>query len=117
MSNRRLLVETHSDHLVRRLRGLVARAGRGSELEAWLLANVVVLSVEQDASGRSTVTASRLTAEGGVGEIWPADFMDEATDEESAIFYAKLDKTEAPGPNASPVEMISGEEPESDEAP
>jgi predicted ATPase len=117
MSNRRLLVETHSDHLVRRLRGLVARAGRGSDLEAWLLANVVVLSVEQDTSGRSTVTASRLTAEGGVGEIWPADFMDEATDEESAIYYAKLDKTDAPGPNASPIEMISGEEPESDEAP
>jgi len=117
MSNRRLLVETHSDHLVRRLRGLVARAGRGSELEAWLLANVVVLSVEQDASGRSTVTTSRLTAEGGVGEIWPADFMDEATDEESAIYYAKLDKTGSPEPSASPVEMISGEEPESDEAP
>jgi predicted ATPase len=117
MSNRRLLVETHSDHLVRRLRGLVARAGRGSELEAWLLANVVVLSVEQDASGRSTVTTSRLTAEGGFGESWPADFMDEATDEESAIYYAKLDKAEAMAPSASPVEMISGEEPESDEAP
>jgi predicted ATPase len=117
MSNRRLLVETHSDHIVRRLRGLVARSGRGSELEAWLLANVIVLSVEQDVSGRSTVTASRLTAEGGVGEIWPAEFMDEATDEESAIYYAKLDKTEAPGSNTSSVEMISGEEPESDEAP
>jgi hypothetical protein len=117
MSNRRLLVETHSDHLVRRLRGLVARAGRGSELEDWLLANVVVLCVEQDASGRSTVTTSRLTAEGGFGESWPADFMDEATDEESAIYYAKLDKTESMAPTASPLEMISGEEPESDEAP
>ena len=116
MSNRRLLVETHSDHLVRRLRGLAARAGRGSELETWLLANVIVLSVEQD-DGRSTVTASRLTAEGGVGEIWPADFMDEATDEESAIYYAKLDKDESQESIASQVEMIAGEEPESDEAP
>jgi hypothetical protein len=43
--------------------------------------------------------------------------MDEATDEESAIYYAKLDKTEPPGPRAGAVEMISGEEPESDEAP
>lgn len=116
-SNRRMLVETHSDHLVRRLRGLVARAGRGSELEAWLLANVVVLSVEQDASGRSSVTTSRLTAEGGVGEVWPADFMDEATDEESAIYYAKLDKADPQAPIAHPVEMVDGEEPESDEAP
>jgi len=120
MSNRRLLVETHSDHLVRRLRGLVARAGRGSELEAWLLTNVVVLSVEQDEAGRSTVTTSRLTAEGGFGEVWPADFMDEATDEESAIYYAKLDKAESPEPpvrRVDPIEMIGGEEPESEEAP
>jgi len=120
MSNRRLLVETHSDHLVRRLRGLVARAGRGSELEAWLLANVVVLNVEQDDAGRSTVTTSRLTAEGGFGEVWPADFMDEATDEESAIYYAKLDKAESPEPptrREDPIEMIRGEEPESEEAP
>jgi len=120
MSNRRLLVETHSDHLVRRLRGLVARAGRGGELEAWLLANVVVLSVEQDDAGRSTVTTIRLTAEGGFGEVWPADFMDEATDEESAIYYAKLDKAESPEPptrRVDPIEMLRGEEPESEEAP
>jgi hypothetical protein len=102
---------------VRRLRGLVARAGRGSELETWLLANVIVLSVEQDASGHSTVASSRLTAEGGVGEVWPADFMDEATDEESAIYYAKLDKAESPALSTSRVEMITGAEPEPDEAP
>jgi predicted ATPase len=115
MSNRRLIVETHSDHLVRRLRGLVARAGQGSELEKWLLENVVVLSVEQDAEGRSSVTSSRLTADGSVGEVWPADFMDEATDEESAIYYAKLDKAETR--EAPRVELIDGEEPELNEAP
>jgi len=93
VTNRRLIVETHSDHLVRRLRGLVARSGQGSELERWLLENVAVLSVEQDTAGISTVTTSRLTIEGGLGEVWPADFMDEATDEESAIYYAKLDKS------------------------
>jgi predicted ATPase len=92
VANRRLIVETHSDHLVRRLRGLVARSGKGSALESWLLKNVAILSVEQDAEGISKVTSSRLTVEGGVSEVWPADFMDEATDEESAIYYAKLDK-------------------------
>lgn len=116
VTNRRLIVETHSDHLVRRLRGLVARAGKDSELERWLLDNVVVLSVEQDASGRSTVTSSRLTAEGGVGEVWPADFMDEATDEESAIYYAKLDKTKDE-PATDGVEWEDGSEPDTDEAP
>ncbi|MCP4700864.1 MAG: AAA family ATPase [Gammaproteobacteria bacterium] len=95
LANRRLIVETHSDHLVRRLRGLAARSGCGSELERWLLENVVVLSVEQNDDGSSMVTTSRLTAEGGVKEQWPADFMDEATDEESAIYYAKLDKSES----------------------
>lgn len=116
VTNRRLIVETHSDHLVRRLRGLVARAGKDSELERWLLDNVVVLSVEQDASGRSTVTSSRLTPEGGVGEVWPADFMDEATDEESAIYYAKLDKTKD-DPASDGVKWEDGNEPERDEAP
>lgn len=116
-ANRRLIVETHSDHLVRRLRGLVARAGTGSELEQWLLQNVVVLSVEQDAEGRSQVTSSRLTAEGGVAQVWPADFMDESSDEESSIYYAGLNKTgRAPGDPAA-VEMIDGDEPEADAAP
>jgi predicted ATPase len=117
MANRRLIVETHSDHLVRRLRGLAARAGRDSELEKWLLSNVVLLSVEQDEGGRSTVTSSRLTAEGGVAETWPADFMDEATDEESAIYYARLDKSESAASGADPVDMIEDAEPEPDEAP
>jgi predicted ATPase len=110
LSNRRVIVETHSDHLVRRLRGLVARSGRGSDFEQWLLDNVVVLSVEQDAEGRSTVASSRLTADGGVRETWPVDFMDEATDEESAIYYAKLDKSNDVSP-ASGINWIEGDEP------
>jgi predicted ATPase len=117
LANRRLIVETHSDHLVRRLRGLVARAGPGSELETWLIQNVAVLSVEQDEEGCSRVTTSRLTAEGGVAESWPADFMDEATDEESAIYYAKLDKTQPEAHVENSVEFDETPEPESDEAP
>lgn len=116
-ANRRLIVETHSDHLVRRLRGLAVRAGSGSELEEWLLDNVAVLSVDQDADGLSSVTTSRLTAEGGVSEIWPTDFMDESTDEESAIYYAKLNKIEPIPSESSLVELIEGDEPESDVAP
>ncbi len=116
LSNRRVIVETHSDHLVRRLRGLAARSGKGSEFEQWLLANVVVLSVEQDAEGRSTVSSSRLTSDGSVGEIWPVDFMDEATDEESAIYYAKLDK-DSDGSPASGINWLDGNEPEIAEEP
>ena len=116
-SNRRLIVETHSDHLVRRLRGLVARAGVGTDLEKWLLENVVILSVEQDEQGQSSVTTSRLTAEGGVGENWPVDFMDESTDEESAIYYAGLKKTDAVMSDFSSIRIDEGVEPEHEDAP
>jgi predicted ATPase len=112
MANRRLIVETHSDHLVRRLRGLVARAGKGSELERWLLENVVILGVEQDEQGRSTVTTARLTSEGGMGDVWPAEFMDEAGTEESAIYYAGLDKVEPISAPSGKLEFEEGEEPD-----
>jgi energy-coupling factor transporter ATP-binding protein EcfA2 len=113
MANRQLIVETHSDHLVRRLRGLVARAAAGSELETWLRENVTIVEVEQH-DGRSSIRSSRLTPEGSLGEHWPADFMDEASEEESAIYYAGLDKpteAEAEVPRIQ-VEHDVGEEPE-----
>lgn len=114
LSRRRLIVETHSDHLVRRLRGLAARAGVGSPLEKWLLENVAVIEVEQDAQGRSTVRTGGLTAEGGITESWPADFMDEASAEDSAIFYAGLAKApvESQAPVASPFIHDEGDEDE-----
>jgi predicted ATPase len=92
MSGRRMLVETHSDHLVRRLRGLIARAEDGGPLEAWLGKNVVIAEVNQSSDGASALQCSRLTPEGGIDEHWPADFMDEASEEERSIYYANLEK-------------------------
>lgn len=113
-TNRYLMVETHSDHLVRRLRGLAARSGTNSELEQWLINNVLIVAVEQQA-GQSSIRTSRLTSEGGVSEVWPADFMDESTDEESAIYYARLEKTE-PDDSANVHAIFEdGAEPEPDE--
>lgn len=113
MARRQLLVETHSDHLVRRLRGLAARATSGSDLEAWLLTHVRVVQVEQE-DGRSLLKTMTLTPQGGL-ENWPADFMDEATDEERSIYDASLDKPAEPTP-AEPegalVEHDPGEEPD-----
>jgi predicted ATPase len=111
MNCRRLIVETHSDHLVRRLRGLVARAGAGTELERWLLENVVILEVSQDEGGRSSVSSVRLSATGGLTERWPADFMDESSEEDSAIYYAGLAKEEPPPPGALIIHD-EGDEPE-----
>lgn len=100
-SGRQLLVETHSDHLVRRLRSLVAHTEPGSESERWLLENVGVVEVEQDAGGVTRLTQAELTREGSI-ERWPADFMDEATDEERAIHFA--------GTAKSPPEPVPADE-------
>lgn len=112
MSNRRVMVETHSDHLVRRLRGLIARAEVGSDLERWLLENVVILEVEQDEHGRSTVQSTRLTRDGRLGERWPADFMDEASEEDSAIYFAGLAKEPVPEHEGATFVHDDGPEPE-----
>lgn len=117
MVDRRIIVETHSDHFVRRLRGLMARAAAGSELEQWLRENVSIIEVEQDQEGRSRIHASRLTPEGMLTEHWPADFMDEASDEESAIYYASLDKTPPAEAPELTVEHDPGPEPEPDSPP
>jgi predicted ATPase len=117
MANRQLIVETHSDHLVRRLRGLMARAPAGSELEQWLRENVVILEVDQDQSGRSTIKTTRLSKEGGFDEHWPDDFMDEASDEESAIYYAALDKKDVEAEDGTSIQHDAGPEPELETEP
>ena len=91
MSNRQLLVETHSDHLVRRLRGLLARARTGSELEKWLLENVLILEIEQNKEGHSSIKTNQLTMNEKSSQ-WPKNFMDEASNEDTAIYYLKLNK-------------------------
>ncbi|MCU0654721.1 MAG: AAA family ATPase [Polyangiaceae bacterium] len=117
-SGRNLIVETHSDHLVRRLRGLIARVPEGSEMETWLRENVRIVEVSQDAKGRSRIDISSLTSSGDV-ERWPSDFMDVATDEERDIYDAGLDKRKnvgSPG-NSSGVIHDEGEEPDDDGEP
>jgi hypothetical protein len=89
---RQFIIESHSDHFVRRLRGLVARAGAGTALEAWLLESVRIYGVTQT-NGVSELTPMKLTPSGGL-EDWPEDFMDEASQEDSAIYYSGLSKVE-----------------------
>ena len=89
-SGRQVFIETHSDHLVRRLRSLVARAASGEESEAWLLDNVRIIEVTQQNQVTSVHTA-KLTQEGDI-ERWPGGFMDEASDEEELIYGARMKK-------------------------
>jgi len=94
MAGRRIIVETHSDHLVRRLRGLVARTQPGSPLEKWLTESIVIGETVQASNGHSSLSCSTLTSTGKITERWPADFMDEAANEEREIYYAGLDKND-----------------------
>ena len=111
MCGRNLVVETHSDHLVRRLRGLIARAKPGSFLEQWLRENVSIVEVSKGPDGASTLAATALDTAGGF-ERWPADFMDAATDEEREIYDASLEKPAPPPPPvASAVVHDVGDEP------
>jgi energy-coupling factor transporter ATP-binding protein EcfA2 len=98
-SGRQLIVETHSDHLVRRLRGLIARSEPGSETEKWLLANINIVEVEQTPDGVTYLHQAQLTREGSI-EKWPADFMDESSDEERAIYFAAMQKSPPAAPPA-----------------
>jgi hypothetical protein len=98
-SGRQLIVETHSDHLVRRLRGLVARSEPGSETEKWLLENINIVEVEQTPEGVTYLHQAQLTREGSI-EKWPADFMDESSDEERAIYFAAMQKSPPAAPPA-----------------
>jgi predicted ATPase len=102
MTGRRLIVETHSDHLVRHLRKLVATAPKGGEIERWLLDNVAVLHVTQDEDGASKIQRSKLTQQGSFDK-WPADFMDAAVDDELAITDAEFEKRPRPPRTAREV--------------
>ncbi len=113
LAGRNPLVETHSDHFVRRLRGLVARTKPDSPLEKYLLKNVVILSIEQNADGSSSVKSTKLTREGSL-DTWPADFMDEATDEERSIHFAGLDKPKDDSQYAPPEYFTHDPIPDSD---
>lgn len=101
MSGRQWLVETHSDHLIRRLRRLTAASPSGSKLETWLCSNVSITSVTQS-GGRSFVNTSYLSASGEGSSKWPEEFMDQATREEDSIYLARLTKN----PNVSEFATI-----------
>ncbi|MEM5432516.1 AAA family ATPase [Cupriavidus oxalaticus] len=91
-AGRQVIVETHSDHLVRRLRVLIAQASPNSEIETWLSENIRIVSVNQ-IDGKTSIETTRIHRDGGL-EIWPADFMDAAVKGEQEIYYAAMDKEE-----------------------
>lgn len=109
LAKRQIIVETHSDHLVRKLRSLVAKASNGEAFETWLSKEVAIVQVEQ-ANGVSSVSFGRLQRSGAL-ESWPADFMDQAIVAEEEIYIASLGKNALVGQGGARVSHMDGDEP------
>ena len=75
-TGRQVILETHSEHLVNRLRLLVARdeTNRTSH-------EVGLLFADQDDLGRTSYKPSQINPLGGLSEDWPRGFLDVGSDE------------------------------------
>ena len=84
---RRLIVETHSEHFINRLRRRIAEDSTDT-LQSYV--NILFVNPPQNGQGASIepLTIDRF----GVIENWPQDFLPEAADEAEAIFAAGLQK-------------------------
>ncbi len=93
-SGRQLIIETHSDHLVSRLRRRVAEDASDT-----LVDDIGFVFAERQ-RGKTTYRTVKPNAFGGL-EQWPAGFMDQGPHESAVIIEAALRKQER-GPRRSP---------------
>ena len=84
---RRLIVETHSDHFINRLRRRIAEDSTDE-----LRNQVSILFVHPPQAGHGAVIEPLQIDRFGTIENWPPSFLPEATDEAEAIFLASLAK-------------------------
>lgn len=86
-SGRRLIVETHSDHFINRLRRRIAEDPTDS------IKDLVNILFVHPPTGRQGATIDQLSVDRyGVIENWPEDFLPESADESEAILMAGLEK-------------------------
>ena len=86
---RRLIVETHSDHFINRLRRRIAEDPTDE-----LRNKISILFVHPPQDGQGATIEPLQVDRFGVIENWPPNFLPEAADEAEAIFLAGLDKRE-----------------------
>lgn len=87
LSEKRLLVETHSDHFINRLRRRIAEDPTDELRE-----KVSILFVRPPHDGKGATIESLQVDRYGVIENWPPEFLPESADEAEAIFRAGLEK-------------------------
>ena len=91
-SGRHLIVETHSEYLISRLRRRVA------EDEGDSLQDTIGIYFAKRVSGATTFNLVQQNEYGGI-ERWPENFFDQATEEEHAILSAAVRKRRAKAAN------------------
>ncbi|WP_394553701.1 DUF3696 domain-containing protein [Agromyces sp. MMS24-JH15] len=87
-SGRRLIVETHSEYLISRLRRRVAEDEEDS------LQDTIGIYFAKRVNGATTYELVQQNEFGGIEE-WPVNFFDQATEEEHAILSAAVKKRRA----------------------
>ena len=89
LEGRRVIIESHSDHLIHRLRALIAEDPTG-ELKK-LITILFVKEPDAQSDQGATIEELRLNDYGNI-DNWPPDFMPEASDEAARIVQAAVDK-------------------------
>jgi predicted ATPase len=100
-SGRQLIVETHSEHIVARLRRRIAAAPDDS-----LVSTVEILFAEKNDGGDTQFRPVRANEYGGIEE-WPRGFFDQSTSEAQEIVRAAVRKRRAEADSQS----AEGEQP------
>jgi predicted ATPase len=96
-ADRQLIVETHSDHLVSRLRFTIA-----DDPTDQLTERIAFLHAQKDSSDRTAFTRVVPNRFGGL-EDWPPGFFDQAAEESKKILQAALAKRQRT--TSSPIEQ------------
>lgn len=86
-SGRQIIVETHSEHLVNRLRRRVAEDD-GDDVRVL----VRIVFAERDAKGHTSFRASDINPLGGLSEDWPDGFLDLGARDAQKLLQAGLAK-------------------------
>jgi predicted ATPase len=90
LTNKRILVETHSDHFINRLRRRIAEDKSDSLKE-----KINILFIRPATDQKGAVIDPLEIDRYGVIKNWPPDFLPESADEAEAIFRAGLEKRKA----------------------
>jgi predicted ATPase/cold shock CspA family protein len=98
-TGKRIIIETHSDHLINRMRRLVAEDSTNQ-----LCDKVGIMFVQQDGKG-AKIEALRVDKEGRI-ENWPPDFLAETAEDARAIVKARVMKRQSVNSSKSTLAIL-----------